>query len=53
MLKSMKLLLPEKSLGLLLYNPMNKEAKYTSHMKLMAKKILNLHMNMQEGASCY
>lgn len=49
----MKLLLPAKSLGLLLYNPMNKEAKYTSHMKLMAKKILNLHMNMQEGASCY
>lgn len=34
----MKLFLPVKSLGLLLYNPMNKEIKYTSHMKLMAKK---------------
>lgn len=55
MLKSMTLLLPVKSLGLLLYNPMNKEIKYTSHMKLMAKKkrLLNLHKNMQEGASCY
>lgn len=52
----MTLLLPVKSLGLLLYNPMNKEIKYTSHMKLMAKKkktLLNLHVNMQEGASCY
>lgn len=50
----MKLFLPVKSLGLLLYNPMNKEIKYTSHMKLMAKKtLLNLHMNTQEGASCH
>lgn len=49
----MKRLLPVKSLGLLLYNPMNKEIKYTSHMKLMAKNTLNLHVNMQEGASCY
>lgn len=37
MLKSKKLLLPVKSLGLLLYNPMYKEIKYTSHMKLMAR----------------
>lgn len=40
MLKSIILLLPVKSLGLLLYNPMNKEIKYTSHMKLMAKNTL-------------
>lgn len=38
----MKRLLPVKSLGLLLYNPMNKEIKYTSHMKLMAKKTFKL-----------
>lgn len=38
MLKSTKLLLPVKSLGLFLYNPMYKEIKYTSHMKLMGKK---------------
>lgn len=50
MLKSMKLLLPVKSLGLFLYNPMYKEIKYTSHMKLMAKNPL---LNLQEGASCY
>lgn len=41
MLKSMKLL-PVKSLGLLLYNPMNKESKYTSHKKLMAKNTCKL-----------
>lgn len=31
----------------------DKEIKYTSQKKLMAKNTLNLHMNMQEGASCY
>lgn len=51
MLNSMKLLLPVKSLGLFLYNPMYKEIKYTSHMKLMAKK--KTLLNLQEGASCY
>lgn len=34
----MKLLLPVKSLGLLIYNPMYKVVKYTSHMKLIEKK---------------
>lgn len=42
MLKFMKLLLLVKSLGLLLYNPMYKEIKYTSHMKLMAKNTFKL-----------
>lgn len=49
----MTLLLPVKSLGLLLYNPMNKEIKYTSHMKLMAKKKKNtLKLAREHAGRC-
>lgn len=48
----MTLLLPVKSLGLLLYNPMNKEIKYTSHMKLMAKKKKTLKLAQEHAGRC-
>lgn len=51
MLKSTRPLLPVTSLGLFLYNPMNKvHFTYEVNGK---KTLLNLHRNMQEGASCY